>query len=128
MCSKCVSFIKIDDFRVLVLDAFWVSFWGRFGSPNGGQEHQKEVLKSLSKSRRKNNQILIDLGVPFGVPNGAQNGLKTDLGSSRGSRGSQGSILEGFWTILETLLDPFGHPKSTLKNISKIDAKKDPKR
>ena len=47
--SSVVNRSKIDDFDVLVLGPFWVSFLRCFGSPGGGQEHQKEVLKSLSK-------------------------------------------------------------------------------
>ena len=89
MWLKCVSISKIDDFRVLVLGPFGVSFWGRFGSPNGGQKHEKVVPKSHSKTGLKNDRFLVDYGVPFGVENGAKNGLKTDLGSSRVPRGSQ---------------------------------------
>ena len=63
---------KINDFRVLVLVPFGVSFWGRFGSPNGGQKHEKVVPKSHSKTGLKNDRFLIDFGVPFGVQNGAR--------------------------------------------------------
>ena len=66
--------------------------------------HEKVVPKSHSKTGLKTDRFLVDFGVPFGVQNGAQNGLKTDLGSSRGSRGSQGSILEGFSTIFGPIL------------------------
>ena len=58
MTFKCGQSIvnngKIDDFRVLVLGPFGVSFWGRFGSPNGGQKHEKVVPKSHSKTGLKN--------------------------------------------------------------------------
>ena len=80
---------KIDDFHVLVLGPFFVSFWGRFGSPNGGQKHEKVVPKSHSKTGLKNDRFLVDFGVPFGVQNAAKNDLKNDLGSSRVARGSQ---------------------------------------
>ena len=89
MWPKCVRLTKIDDFRVLVLGPFLVSFWGRLGGPNGGQKHEKVVPKSHSKTGLKNDRFLVDFGVPFGVENGAKNGLKTDLGSSRVARGSQ---------------------------------------
>ena len=89
MCPKCVRVTKIDDFCVLVLGPFFVSFWGRFGSPNGCPKHEKVVPKSHSKTGLKNDRFLVDFGVPFGVENGAKNGLKTDLGSSRVARGSQ---------------------------------------
>ena len=87
--SSVVNNSKIDDFHVLVLGPFLVSFWGRFGSPNGGQKHEKVVPKSHSKTGLKNDRFFVDFGVPFGVENGAKNGLKTDLGSSRVPRGSQ---------------------------------------
>ena len=67
MCPKCVRVTKIDDFRVLVLAPFWVSFWGRFGSPNGGQKHEKVVPKSHSKTGLKNDRFLVDFGVPLGT-------------------------------------------------------------
>ena len=44
--SSAVNSSKIDDFRVLVLGPFGVSFGGRFGSPNGGQKYEKVVPKS----------------------------------------------------------------------------------
>ena len=98
--ASVVNNSKINDFHVLVL----APFWGRFGSPNGGQKHETVVPKSHSKTGLKNDRFLIDFGVPFGVQNGAQNGLKTDIGSSRGSRGSQGSILEGCWINFGAIL------------------------
>ena len=58
---------KIDDFRILVLGPFGVSFWGCFGCPNGGQKHEKVVPKKSFKTSFKNNWFLIDFGVPFGV-------------------------------------------------------------
>ena len=69
-----VNTCNIDDFRVLVLGPFGVSFWGRFGSPNGGKKHEKMVPKSHSKTGIKNDRFLIDFGVPFGVQNGATKG------------------------------------------------------
>ena len=36
-------------------------------------------------------------------------------------------LFHRFWTLLGTLLGPFGHQKSTLKNTPKKDNKKDPK-
>ena len=42
--------------------------------------------------------------VPFGVQNGTQNCLNIDLGSIRGSRGSQGSMLEGFLIIVRHMV------------------------
>ena len=97
MCPKCVRVSKIDDFRVLVLVLFWVSFWGRFGRLNGGQKHEKVVPKSHPKIGLKNYRFLVALGVPFGVQNGAQHGLKSDLGSVRVARGSQRLSRGRFW-------------------------------
>ena len=51
--SSLVNNNKIDDFRVLVLGLFRVSFWCRFGSPNGGPKHEKRVPKSHSKTGLK---------------------------------------------------------------------------
>ena len=70
--SSIVNNTKINDFRVLVLAPFWVSFWGRLGSPNGCQKHEKVIPKRRSKTGLKNYRFLIDFGVPFGVPNGAR--------------------------------------------------------
>ena len=65
--SSVINNSKIDDFRVLVLGPFWVSFWRCFGSPNGGQKHEKVVPKSHSKTGLKNDRLLIDFGVPLGT-------------------------------------------------------------
>ena len=51
--ASVVNNSKIDDFRVLILAPFLVSFWGRFGVPNGGQKHEKVVPKSHSKTGLK---------------------------------------------------------------------------
>ena len=67
--ASAVNNSKIDDFRVLVLGPFGVSFWGRFGSPNGGQKHEKVVPKSQSKAGLKNDRPGSprgSLGVDFG--------------------------------------------------------------
>ena len=69
-CSQgVVNSCKIDDFQVLVLTLFWVSFWRCFGSPNGGQGHQKATSKKHVKKM-----------VPKMSPNwsqrGSQNGAK----------------------------------------------------
>ena len=95
--ASIVNNSKIDDFRVLVLGPFLVSFWGCFGSPNGGKKHEKVVPKSHSKTGFKNDRFFVDFGVPFGVENGAKNGLKTDLGSVRVARGSQRLSRGRFW-------------------------------
>ena len=48
-CGSCiVNNSKIDDFQVLILTPFWVSFWRCFGSPNGGQGHQKAISKHIN--------------------------------------------------------------------------------
>ena len=65
--SSVVNNGKINDFRVLVLVPFGVSFWGRFGSPNGGQKHEKVVPKSHSKTGLNNDRFLVDFGVPLGT-------------------------------------------------------------
>ena len=51
--SSMVNSSKINDFRVLVLGPFWVSFWRCFGSPNGGQSHQKATSKKHQKNDAK---------------------------------------------------------------------------
>ena len=48
--SSVVNTSKINDFQVLVLVPFWVSFWRCFGSPNGGQGHQKTTTNKTSKT------------------------------------------------------------------------------
>ena len=78
------------------------------------------VPKSRSKTGLKNDRFLVDFGVPFGVQNGAKNGLKTDLGSSRGLRGSQGSILEGFGTILGAILGGFSEGFWTQSRVESL--------
>ena len=55
----------------------------------------------------KTRSIFYGFWGPFGVQNGAQNRSKIDHFSSRGSRGSQGSILEGFWTNFGAILGWF---------------------
>ena len=83
----------------LILEVFWEPKWRPRASKRGSQ-------KSL-KIRSNKCSFFDQFWGPFGVQNGAQHGLKTDLGSSRGSRGSQGSILEGFWTNFRAILGWF---------------------
>ena len=104
MCPKCVRVSKIDDFCVLVLGPFGVSFWGRFGSPNGGQKHEKVVPKSHSKTGLKNDRFLIDFGVPLGSkmePKIDQKSIIFQVGVPEGPRGrfwkDFGPIWELFW-------------------------------
>ena len=65
--ASVVNSSKIDDFRVLVLGPFGVSFWGRFGGPNGDQKHAQVVPKRVPESCVKNGRFLIDFGVPLGT-------------------------------------------------------------
>ena len=77
-CGSCiVNNCKIDDFHVLILTPFWVSFWRCFGSPNGGQSHQKATSKKHQKNDAQNDPKL----VPKGVPKWSQNRQKWGLGS-----------------------------------------------
>ena len=78
-CGSCiVNNSKIDDFQVLILAPFWVSFWRCFGSPNGGQGHQKAISKKHQKNDAQNDPKL----VPKGVPKWSQNRQKWSLGST----------------------------------------------
>ena len=76
--SSVLNNCKIDDFQVLILTPFWVSFWRCFGSPNGGQGHQKATSKKHQTNDAQNEPKL----VPKGVPNWSQNHQKWGLGST----------------------------------------------
>ena len=108
--SECASSVvnnsKIDDFQVLILTPFWVSFWRCFGSPNGGQGHQKATSKKHQKMMPKIN--------PNWSQRGSQNGAKIVKhevleapcfkgGSQVASRAPPGSILERFWAHFGTI-------------------------
>ena len=103
MWLKCCKY-KIDDFQVLILTPFWVSFWRCFGSPNGGQGHQKATSKKHQKNDAQNEPKL----VPKGVPKWNQNRQKWGLGSTlfqgwlpsglqTPSRIDFGEVLGPFW-------------------------------
>ena len=104
-CSQSVvNSCKINDFQVLVLTPFWVSFWRCFGSPNGGQGHQKATSKKHQKNDAQNDPKL----VPKGVPKWSQNRQKWGLGSTlfqgwlpsglqTPSRIDFGEVLGPFW-------------------------------
>ena len=103
--SSVVNHSKTDDFQVLILAPFGVSFWRCFGSPNGGQGRQK----ATSKKKRM---------MPKTSPNWSQrvsqNGAKIVKhevleapcfkgGSRVASRAPPGSILEWFWDYFGTI-------------------------
>ena len=72
-CGSCiVNSSNIDDFHVLVLTPFWVSFWRCFGSSNGGQSLQKATSKKHQKYDAQNDPKL----VPTGVAEWSQNRQK----------------------------------------------------
>ena len=105
-CGSCiVNNSNIDEFQVLVLAPFWVSFWRCFGSPNGGQSHQKAIPKKHQKRDAEHDPKLVPKGV-----HGAKI-IKTDVseascfkgGSQVASRPPSGSILERFWEHFVTM-------------------------
>ena len=81
------------------LEVFWEAKWRPRASKRGSQKSLKIMMKIWS--------IVDRFWGPFGVQNGAQNRSKIDHFWSRGSRGSQGSILEGFWTNFGAILGWF---------------------
>ena len=83
----------------LILEVFWEPKWRPRASKRGSQKSLKIMMKKWS--------IFDRFWGPFGVQNGAQNRSKIDHFSSRCSRGSQGSILEGFWTNFGAILGWF---------------------
>ena len=102
----------INEFQVLVLAPFWVSFWRCFGSPNGGQGHQKATSKKHQKMMPKM--------TPNWSQRGSQNGakiIKNEVleapcfkgGSQVASRAPPGSILERFWDHFGTIFVSFTH-------------------
>ena len=85
----------------------WHPFGSHFGGVLGGQMEAKSIKKRFSKVSQNYYEkwsIFDRFWGPFGVENGAQNRSKINHFSSRGSRGSQGSILEGFWINFEAIL------------------------
>ena len=110
-CSQSViNTHQFDDFQVLVLTPFWVSFWRCFGSPNGGQGH----LKAISKKHQK----MMPKMTPNWSQRGSQNGakiIKNEVleascfkdGSQVASRDPPGSILERFWDHFGTMFVNF---------------------
>ena len=102
--SCIVNSYKINEFQLLILTPFWVSFWRCFGSPNGGQGHQKATSKKHQKNDAQHDLKL----VPKGVPKWSQNRQKWSLGSTLFQgwlpRGLQtpfridfGEVLRPFW-------------------------------
>ena len=112
MWPKCVRVTKINDFRVLVLGPFWVSFWECFGSPNGGQNLQKVTSKKHKKMMPK----MTSNWSQRGSQNGAKI-IKNEVleapcfkgGSQVASRPPPGSILERFWDHFGTMFVSFSN-------------------
>ena len=69
--QSVVNRSKINEFQVLVLTPFGVSFWRCFGSPNGDQNHQKVTSKKHQQFMPKMN------------PNWSQRGPKLEPKSSK---------------------------------------------
>ena len=112
-CGSCiVNNSKIDDFQVLILTPFWVSFWRYVGSPNGGQAIKKPFQKNIKKMMPKM--------TPNWSQRGSQNGakiVKSEVleapcfkgGSQVASRPPPGSILERFWDHFGTIFVSFSN-------------------
>ena len=107
--SSIVNTSKIDEFQLLVLALFWVSFWRCFGSPNGGQGHQKATSKKHQKMMRKMSPNWSQRGSQIGAKI-----IKKVLeapcfkdGSQVASRAPPGSILERFWDHVGSMFVSF---------------------
>ena len=111
--QSVVNRSNINDFKVLMLAPFWVSFWRYFGSPNGGQSHQKAISKKHQKNDAQNDLKL----APKGVSKWSQNRKKNEVleapcfkGRSQvASRATPGSILERFWDHFGTMFANFSN-------------------
>ena len=111
---KCGSGVinsgKINDFHVLVLASFGVSFWRYFGSPNGGQGHQKATSKKHQKNDAQHEPKLVPKGVPKWIKIVKNEVLEAPCfkgGSQVASRAPPGSILERFWDHFGTIFVSF---------------------
>ena len=72
-CSQSVvNSSKIDDFQVLVLSPFWVSFWMLFGVPNRSKTAPRDHFKSSSKKCPQKGPK----SGPKGLPKGSLNRQK----------------------------------------------------
>ena len=69
-CSQSVvNSSKIDDFQVLVLSPFWVSFWRCFGVPNRSKTGPRDHCKNSSKKCTEKGSQSGPKGVPKVSPN-----------------------------------------------------------
>ena len=109
-CGSCIiNNSKIDDFHVLILTPFWVSFWRCFGSPNGGQGHQKATSKKTLQNYTRNEPKLVPKGVPQWSQNRQKWGLRSTLsegglpsGLQSPSRIDFGEVLGPFSSVFLT--------------------------
>ena len=112
-CGSCiVNNSKINDFHVLILTTFWVSFWRCFGSPNGGQSHQKAISKKQQKMMPRMSSNWSQRGSQNGGKISKNEVLEAPCfkgGSQEVSRAPPGSILERFWHHFGTIFVSFSN-------------------
>ena len=108
--ASVVNISKINEFQVLVLAPFWVSFWRCFKSPNGGQGHQKSTSKNIKQMMPKMSPNWSQRGSQIGdkiIKNEVLEAPCFKSGPQVASRAPPGSILERFWDHLGTVFVSF---------------------
>ena len=108
--SSVINTSKINDFQVLILTPFCVSFWRCFGNSNGGQCHQKFTSKNHQKNMSNMSPNKSQRGSQLGakiVKNEVLDAPCFKGGSQVASRAPPGSILERLWHHLGTIFVSF---------------------
>ena len=104
--SSAINNSKINDFQVLILTPFWVSFWRCFGSPVEAEAIKKPSQKIIKKMMPKMTPNWSQRGSRNGakiVKNEVLEAPRFKVGSQMASRTPPGSILERFWDHFETM-------------------------
>ena len=113
---------KIDHFFVIILRDFWEPLFDALGLHWSSQNTSKRRPKRDPKQNIQNHRFCCYL-LHLGYIRGSWKSSFWELFWYPFPSTLSEPLFDRFWTILGTLLDPFGHPKS----ISKKTQKKTPK-
>ena len=98
---------KNNDFQLLVLAPFWISFWRCFGSPNGGQGHQKATSTKTSKKWCPKWAQTGPKGGPKMEPKSSKMRSWKHLVSRVAPKRPPDPLQDRFWRGFATILAPF---------------------
>ena len=105
--SSVVNTSNINDFQLLVLAPFGVSFWRSFGSPNGGQGHQKATSKKHQQNDAQNKPKLVPNGGPKMEPKSFKMRSWKHLVSRVAPKWRPEPLQARFWRGFGIILGPF---------------------